>query len=250
MRLAILADIHGNPIALDAVLADIAGQVDGYLFLGDYAAIGYDPATVIERIRDLPNAKFVRGNTDHYTCTGDRPFPSPDDALADPTLMLHLMEVQASFAWTQGFLAAHGLLDWLRVLPIEERITLPDGTRLLGVHAAPGQYDGPGFYDEMSDAELWQLVAGCEADIVTVGHIHWPMDRTLNGIHCINVGPVSNPNRPDKRASYVVIEADKQGYQVEFRRVSYDIAAVLAANDRSGHPTVHFNTHFWRAAQQ
>ncbi len=246
MRLAILADIHGNPIALDAVLDDINGQVDEYLFLGDYAAIGFDPATVIKRVRELPNARFVRGNTDHYTCTGDRPFPSPDDVLADPTLMPLLLDIQAGFTWTQGFLAAHGLLDWLAALPVEERITLPDGTRLLGVHAAPGRFDGTGFHDEMSDDELWEMVADCQADIVTVGHYHWPMDRTLNGIRCINVGPVSNPNRPDKRASYVMIEADEKGYQIEFRRVAYDIDAVLAANDRSGHPTVHFNTHFWR----
>lgn len=36
MRLAILADIHGNPIALDAVLGDIEerGGVDGYWALG------------------------------------------------------------------------------------------------------------------------------------------------------------------------------------------------------------------------
>ena len=246
MQLAILADIHGNPIALDAVLDDIAGQVDAYLFLGDYAAIGYDPATVIERVKTLPNAHFVRGNTDHYTCTGDRPFPSPEDALADPSLMPRLMDVQASFAWTKGYLAANGLLDWLLDLPIEARITLPDGTQLLGVHAAPGRFDGAGFYDEMSDEELWGMVANCEADIVMVGHYHWPMDRMLNGIRCANVGPVSNPNRHDKRASYVLLEADENGYQLDFRRVAYDINAVLEANDRSGHPTTHFNTHFWR----
>jgi hypothetical protein len=45
-RIAILADIHGNSIALDAALADIEakGGVDAYWLLGDYAAIGFDPA--------------------------------------------------------------------------------------------------------------------------------------------------------------------------------------------------------------
>ena len=45
MRLALFSDIHGNPIALDAVLADIAaeGGVNAYWVLGDLAAIGYDP---------------------------------------------------------------------------------------------------------------------------------------------------------------------------------------------------------------
>ena len=50
MRLAILSDIHGNPLALDAVLADIQsqGEVDAYWVLGDFAALGYDPVTPLE----------------------------------------------------------------------------------------------------------------------------------------------------------------------------------------------------------
>ena len=52
MRLAILSDIHGNPVALDAVLADIQsqGEVDAYWVLGDFAALGYDPVTPLEKI--------------------------------------------------------------------------------------------------------------------------------------------------------------------------------------------------------
>ena len=48
MRLALLSDVHGNPIALDAVLKDIAAQggADRYWVLGDLVAIGYDPANL------------------------------------------------------------------------------------------------------------------------------------------------------------------------------------------------------------
>ena len=51
MQIAIIADIHGNPLALDAVLADIErrGGVEGYWLLGDYCAIGFDPAGVLDR---------------------------------------------------------------------------------------------------------------------------------------------------------------------------------------------------------
>lgn len=50
MRLAILSDTHGNPLALDAVLADIQirGEADRYWVLGDFAALGYDPVTPLE----------------------------------------------------------------------------------------------------------------------------------------------------------------------------------------------------------
>ena len=62
MRLALLSDLHGNPIALDAVLADIEanGGVDGHLVLGDLVAIGHDPAGVLERLFKLPGVRFVQ----------------------------------------------------------------------------------------------------------------------------------------------------------------------------------------------
>src|SRR5437588_1029891 len=80
MRLAILSDIHGNPIALDAVLADIGslGEVDAYWVLGDFTALGYDPVTPLEKISALPHASFTRGNTDRYVVTGELPFPQQE----------------------------------------------------------------------------------------------------------------------------------------------------------------------------
>ena len=75
MRLALFSDIHGNPLALDAVLADIQrqGEVDAYWVLGDFAALGYDPVTPLEYLIALPNASFTRGNTDRYVVTEDLP---------------------------------------------------------------------------------------------------------------------------------------------------------------------------------
>ena len=58
MRIALLSDIHGNPLALDAVLADIEAQggVDTYWLLGDFSSLGYDPVGVLERVTKLPHA--------------------------------------------------------------------------------------------------------------------------------------------------------------------------------------------------
>src|SRR5215470_9476332 len=55
MRLAILSDIHGNPLALDAVLADIQsqGEVDAHWVLGDFAALGYYPVAPLEKVTAL-----------------------------------------------------------------------------------------------------------------------------------------------------------------------------------------------------
>src|SRR5690349_11048368 len=107
MRIALLSDIHGNLIALDAVLADIQAQggVDAFWLLGDLVAIGPQPVCVLERIAQLPNMCAVRGNTDRYAMTLDRPGPTAAEVMADPDLLPTFAEVAHTFAWTQGCLA-------------------------------------------------------------------------------------------------------------------------------------------------
>ena len=247
MRLAILSDIHGNPLALEAVLADIQsqGEVDAYWVLGDFAALGYDPLTPLEKLTALPQASFTRGNTDRYVVTGDLPV-QPEKALEDPALLPQIIEAVRSFSWTRGYLSAAGWLDWLMSLPLEVRLTLPDGTRVLGVHASPGRDDGPGIQLKHSDEKLEQRFAGCEADVVVVGHTHVPLDRQVGKIHVINVGSVSNPVTRGLQATYVLLETDEHGYRIQLRRVDYDREAVITAIEHSRHPTPSFLIGFMR----
>ena len=75
MRLAILSDIHGNLLALDAVLRDLkdAGGADKLWILGDLVALGPRPAECLARIREMKDAKAISGNTDRYVFNGDQP---------------------------------------------------------------------------------------------------------------------------------------------------------------------------------
>lgn len=241
MRLAILSDIHGNPLALDAVLADIQSQggVDAYWVLGDFTALGYDPVTPLVKVTSLAHASFTRGNTDRYVVTGDLPV-SQEKALQDPALLPELIEAARSFSWTNGYLSGSSWLDWLKNLPLEVRLTLPDGTRMLGVHASPGRDDGPGIQSRHSDGELEQRLAGCEADLVIVGHTHVPLDRHVGGIHVVNLGSISNPVTSGLQETYVLLDADEHGYTIQLRRVDYDREAVISAIEQSHHPTPSF----------
>ena len=119
-------------------------------------------------------------------------------------------------------------------------MTLSDGTRLLGVHASPGRDDGSGLQPKHSDGQLEQRLAGCEADVVIVGHTHVPLDRQVGQIHVINLGSVSNPVTPGLQATYVLLDADEQGYRIQLRRVDYDREAVIRAIEHSRHPTPSF----------
>lgn len=255
MKIALISDIHGNAIAFDAVLADIAAQggVDQYIFIGDYVALGSDPAEVLRRFDGIANATYLRGNTDRYTAQEDLPPPTADDVRADHAKLAKYTEVARSFAYTRGAVAAMGKLDWLRALPVEYRQTLPDGTRLLAVHASPGNDDGPGIHPRLTETQWAQTLAGCNADLVCVGHTHTPMNVQIGAVHVINLGSVSNPpaidTPPDLRASYVLLNTDAKGHTLQHRQVDYDHPAAIARLYQMSHPAADFIASFLRGEQ-
>jgi len=251
-RIAILSDIHGNTIALDATLADIRafGGVDGYWLLGDYAAIGYDPVGVLERLSELPNTWFIRGNTDRYLVEAQQPWPSLEDAVADPKLVSTHVHVARSFAWTTGAVATAGWLPWLAKLPLEMKVVLPDGSSVLAVHASPGDDDGFGIHPGLSDEELEALISGVDADLILIGHTHAQFDRTIGGVRLVNPGSVSNPYPPDLGACYALLDAKEGGYSLSFHQAEYDREAVVRATREVNHPAANFIASFMRGEQK
>lgn len=126
------------------------------------------------------------------------------------------------------------------------RFILPDGSRVLAVHSAPGTDDGTGIDLNISDEELLKLMSGVDAELVLVGHTHLPFDRTVGNIRVVNPGSVSNPFPPDLRASYAILEADENGYKLNHRQVDYDRTAVIKAVKEVNHPAFEYITRFMR----
>jgi putative phosphoesterase len=250
MRIAIISDIHGNCVALDAVLADLGShereEVDEYWILGDLAAAGAQPLEVMERVLGLANARFVRGNSERYLTTGARPLATPIADVTDAALMRDCIGVLESFAWTAGAITAGGHLPFMLGLPLEERLALPNGSRVLLVHASPGRDDGDGFVPWYEDGEMRARLKGCDADLVCVGHTHWPQNFHLDGVHVVNPGSVGNPQIPSLRATYAVLEADEDGYRVEHRAVAYDKRLAEQKAREAQHPQVDFIVSFLR----
>ncbi|HVU96305.1 MAG TPA: metallophosphoesterase family protein [Puia sp.] len=238
MRIALLADIHGNTIALDAVLTDIQnrGGVDGYWIMGDFVALGPDPVGVLERISKLKDLRVIRGNTDRYVVSGDRPSPTLQATAADPSLLPALVEVANTFAWTQGMITAAGYWQWLKDLPLEFTLTLPDGTPFLGVHASPGMDDGSGISPEMADDAIEKLVGATNAKLIVMGHTHLPLNNRWRGIHLVNPGAVSLTLTPDKQAHYALLSATANGYAIEHHQVGYNRQAVIHQLGQLHHP--------------
>lgn len=185
MRLALISDVHGNSIALDAVLEDIErrGGADEHLFLGDHLAIGADPVGVLERITKRSRTCCVRGNTDRYLVTGERPTHTFGAATEDEKTAMRI-EFANSFSWTQGYVTAAGWFDWLAALPFEIRLVLPNGSRLLGVHGTHRADDEKTLRAGASDAEL------TSSSVAPTPSSCAPVTRTSRSI-----GPSANGSR-------------------------------------------------------
>lgn len=238
-RIALVSDVHGNSVALDAVLADLSTQapVDEVWALGDLVAIGPDPVGVLERLHELSNCRFLAGNTERYVRTGERPLPDPETAANRP----HLPGLIAGFSWTAGRLHESGWLDWLTSLPASLRGELATGHRLVGVHATPGRDDGPGLHAGLSDDELEKLLDLADADVLCAGHTHVPLARRVGQRSAVNLGSVSNPSRHgDGTASYVLINATGPEATISHRSVSYNVEAVLRELRNLRHPALGF----------
>jgi predicted phosphodiesterase len=208
LRVAIVSDIHGNLVALDAVLADIGEQaVDEVWCGGDIAWGGPRPRDCIARVRDA-GWPAVRGNTDVWL-TGD---PQTVSDAEERRLFAELAR-------------AHGITDgdahWLLSLPIGYS---GPGSLLL-VHGTPSSpFEGP-----MPDAPAAEFLPyQGRANIVVFGHVHRAFVRRLaDGTIVCNAGSVGLPMDGDT-ACYLLVDQDGPDWTLRHRRVRFDREAVVA----------------------
>jgi predicted phosphodiesterase len=242
VRLGIIADIHGNDVALRAVIRDAERlAVDRWWALGDLVLFGPRPVEVLDLLHGLPGISMVRGNTDRYVLTGEQ--PAPHATAADAATSVDLVERYAAMAagigWTRGVLDQAGLLTSLTALPAHLRLKLPSGATILGVHASPRADDGPGIDPGIADEQLRPLLAGCGADVVIGGHTHFATDRLVDGVRALNPGSAGLP-RTCGSAGWLLLEDDGDALAVTQRSVPFDVAAVVADLRRRRHPNAEF----------
>ncbi len=242
MRLGVVADIHGNDVALRAVLKDSAGlNVDQWWALGDLVLFGPRPAEVLELLLGLPDIRMLRGNTDRYVLTGEQPAPhaTATEAARSVDLVERYGAMAAGIGWTRGVLDQAGLLGGLMELPTQLRLKFPSGTSVLGVHASPQADDGPGIKPGIADEQLAPLLAGCNADVVIGGHTHAATDRLVDGIRALNPGSTGMP-RASGRAGWLLLEDDGDGLAVTHHSTPFDVDAVVSDLRLRRHPNADF----------
>jgi putative phosphoesterase len=200
MRILVVADIHGNWPALQA----LDEPHDVCLCLGDLVDYALEPAPCIEWVRHHADYA-VRGNHDHAA--------AQNVIISGRTGFKYLAGVTRIL--TRQRLGAADL-RFLADLPVTQAMTLED-TRFLLVHATPrdplDEYAHP-------DPDFWsRRLQNVDADVVCVGHTHQPYVLEVGDKLVINPGSVGQPRDGDPRAAYVVIDANR----VEIKRIAYPV---------------------------
>lgn len=220
-RVAVLADIHGNIPALEAVAADIASQgVDEVLVGGDLVGRGPQGSDVIRRIRQL-GWPSVRGNHEDYLLTFRRGEVPPD--------WLEAEEWSAS-RWMADELADSDI-SYLQSLPLSLRSRLLPHLHL--VHASPrSNNDGIGPWTSVP--HMQRHLDAIEESVLVCAHTHRPLHQRFADGQVVNVGSVGLPFNADQRAQYAIFEAAAGETEIEFRQVEYDLDLILRIYESSG----------------
>ncbi|TQQ83832.1 metallophosphoesterase [Halonotius terrestris] len=213
MRYGVVADIHGNIPAFEAVI-DAMPAVDAWLCAGD--VVGYNPwaAECVAQIREL-DAATVMGNHDR--------------AVASDTGFRFNSMASAGVEYARKELD-NDAIDWLAALP--DRRTVADGEVLI-VHGHPEDPDRYTYPDDFSPAMLED-----DACLTITGHTHVQGVREFDEGVVMNPGSVGQPRDGDPDAAFAVVEIDDETHdiEVETHRVAYDIDRVIDAVDEAGLP--------------
>lgn len=217
MRLAIISDIHGNSTALDAVLADIQQQnVDRIICLGDIANAGPHPSYCLDTVRQVADV-VIQGNHELYLL-GDN---MPSDIDTSP--------IWAGLRWIRRQLRPEQY-EYIRRLPYSYCWVLNGHTPTLFTHGSPAS-QFLGFKAEYNHDAIIKRMNGHDHITLFVGHTHRQLYHNWSHSWVCNVGSVGMPLDGTPEAKYVVATWQRQQWQIEFRRVAYDLARLMAAFD-------------------
>lgn len=223
-RIALIADVHGNLTALEAVLADIASRgIERIINLGDTAGKGPRGDAAVRRVREVCEA-HVRGNWDDF-------LPGLDHD--EPAAML----------WWRDELSAESAA-WLTSIPKSHDLVL-SGRRIRLFHAS-AQSPHVRVHHSHTAAEFSAMFENTEMtgdgpapDVVGYADIHDAYIESDEGRTLFNVGSVGNPlDLPTP--SYVILEGGASAsdpFGIQFLRVPYDIEAEIAVAEALGMPS-------------
>lgn len=240
MRLAILADIHGNLPALEAVLEDMQSfKVDRILVAGDLTG-GPQSQEAIECLRAL-NSWFIRGNREEYLTALDRG-SAPEH--------WHTSEQWAPLRWEHRHLD-RATLDWIASLPGPQAFYADGTAPIRVVHGSPNGvrealfsqdeavlkwFRAAGFTEQELGPERLQAVLDALVEPVLIcAHTHIAWVQEQNDKLVFNPGSVGAPLNGDVRAQYALLEWQGSRWKATHRALPYDLGQIRRVFRETGY---------------
>ncbi|MBS7644095.1 MAG: YfcE family phosphodiesterase [Halobacteria archaeon] len=212
MEVLVIADIHANIVALDAVLKRV-GPVDIILHAGDIVDYNPWPREAIAKVKML-NIKSTMGNHDR------------DSAMNTPYGYNPLAQISCRWTYNQlTFVDRQFLLN----LPKSLKLTV-EGLKLFICHGSPRDLVDEYIFPDTPQEILKQLLEMTGADILVLGHTHIPfLTQVGDNQYILNPGGVGQPRDGDSRASCMILNINRGVVSIEHIRVEYDIDKVSNA---------------------
>ena len=201
MRIALLADIHGNLPALAAALADIQRKhaPDSIVSLGDQVNLGPSPREVLAMLREN-GVTCLHGNHERYILSVLRGEPGYDGANFDSLRFnaSRLSEAEITF-------------------PREKRIG-----NLILTHALPEDDRFPVYKPKEATLRLAQM-AFPEGTHILCGHGHNPTHLRVGGVTVDSIGAAGcMDDGVPGTASYTILDIEKDGFALRPFLAPYD----------------------------
>jgi predicted phosphodiesterase len=213
LRIAILADIHGNLPAFEAALEHVATQhVDQLVIAGDVVIGSPDTVACWQLARSL-GCPIVRGNHERYVAHYGTPAADPDWST----------DRFAPLAWAARQLSA-GDRQEIERLPLHLR--LPDAPDLLIVHASL-RNDRDTIMPYTPEAELATMFDDTAEHMIVRAHNHIAQIRPWGERTIVTTGSVGLPLDGSPTAQYAVLEHGASGWRCVHHAVPYDLDATL-----------------------
>jgi putative phosphoesterase len=218
LKIAIIADIHGNQIALEEVLTNIQKQgIDQYIVLGDIVMGGPEPASVLQTIKSLNPLCWIKGNTDiWFEEVGQNWEPKTERE----------RELLAYYRYARDRLTKEEV-DLITALSVSDSITVV-GWPILCVHGSP-RHVAEIIGESVAEEQLRLMVSNVKESIIVCGHSHVSFIREISRKYIFNVGSVGRPLDGDNRASFGVIDFTSGEPQFYIKRVEYCIEKTIQA---------------------
>lgn len=236
MRVVIISDVHGNLLALEAVVSSVKDdEVDRTVCLGDVAAVGPQPKETISFLKKL-GWPCVMGNADESLAK------SISEDYAHMNAPREEKErMQALDKWTSTQLSKS---DRRFLSTFKPTIIIGEGKNsVLCYHGSP-RSNTEGILTTIDEEQLTKIIGERKAAVFAGGHTHAQMVRRFGPSMVINLGSVGLPFergatrkvRNPTWAEYAIVTTQGQELRVELRRVKYSLADLTKAVRRSGMP--------------